>query len=85
MLASEEPLEMTRCNKESHSGCLAAKTRCLTHDLWAGLSDQIQGYLESITLADVTSRKVKEKFPRGHEPLPLTMFAARATKQHVQA
>jgi Rrf2 family iron-sulfur cluster assembly transcriptional regulator len=59
MLASEEPMKMTRCNKtaEDKAGCMSAKTRCLTHDLWAGLSDQIQHYLESITLADVVKKR----------------------------
>ena len=85
MLASEEPLQMTRCNKESKAGCLAAKSRCLTHDLWAGLSDQIQGYLESITLADVTSRNVREKFMHETSLLPMTMFAELSGKRAVQA
>lgn len=32
-------------------------TRCLTHDLWDELSDQIHGFLNNISLADVMSHK----------------------------
>ncbi|MES2984950.1 MAG: Rrf2 family transcriptional regulator [Pseudomonadota bacterium] len=75
MLASEEPMKMTRCNGQKHEGCMAPKTRCLTHDLWEGLSAQISHYLETITLADVCGRKVQEKFPRAKSSAGLTMFA----------
>lgn len=70
MLASDEPLKMTRCDSHAKKGCMTSKSRCLTHDLWEGLSDQIQHYLENISLADVGNRKVKEKFPH-----TMTMFA----------
>ena len=75
MLASEEPMQMTRCNGNKHEGCMAPKTRCLTHDLWEGLSAQISHYLETVTLADVCGRKVKDKFPRAKNAPGLTMFA----------
>ena len=53
--AVDESLKMTRC--ESHAGgCMASKTRCLTHHLWEGLEHQITGYLEGITLADVREK-----------------------------
>src|SRR5438067_1123010 len=41
ILAVDEPLKMTRCENHSQSGCMASGTRCLTHDLWEGLSRQI--------------------------------------------
>jgi Rrf2 family iron-sulfur cluster assembly transcriptional regulator len=75
MLASDEPMKMTRCSSHSHAGCMAPKTRCLTHDLWEGLSAQIHHYLGSITLADVCGRKVQQKFPRAHAAPELMMFA----------
>ena len=78
MTASEEPLKMTRCDSHSKSGCLTPKTRCLTHDLWAGLSAQIQHYLEGITLAEVARGGVASRqspvasktpaLPRGSAP-----------------
>lgn len=51
--AIEEPLETTRCHKGSKMGCLGTKGRCLTHDLWAGLQQNMQQYLNGISLADV--------------------------------
>lgn len=49
--AVDEPLHATRC-EEGAPGCLAGQ-RCLTHDLWAELGDQIRLFLEGVTLADV--------------------------------
>ena len=57
--ASEEEMKMTRCETHSHTGCMASKERCLTHDLWEGLSTHIQTYLEGITLADICARRLK--------------------------
>jgi len=53
-----EPLQTTRCEKESDTGCLGQKGRCLTHDLWAGLGQQMHQYLNSISLADVCQRRL---------------------------
>lgn len=59
--ASEEPTKITRCEAHSHDGCMASKTRCLTHDLWEGLEHQIQHYLSQISLEDVCTRKQGNK------------------------
>ncbi len=61
ILAVDEQIKMTRCNHDPAKGCLSSKTRCLTHDLWDGLSNQIYAYLRSISLEDVCKHKVKEK------------------------
>ena len=75
ILASEEPMKMTRCGGEVKA-CMATKARCLTHDLWEGLGEQIQHYLGSITLADVCARRIHDKFPRiKHGPEPARLFA----------
>lgn len=74
MVAADEPIKMTRCSEHSHAGCMAAKARCLTHDLWEGLTAQMRLYLGSITLADVCSRRVQQKFPRAHATPELMMF-----------
>lgn len=58
ILAVEESIKMTRCEKESAAGCMKPKTRCLTHDLWEGLGDQIHNYLSAISLRDVIDRQV---------------------------
>ena len=56
VLAVDEPIQATRC-EEGGPGCLAGH-RCLTHDLWAELGDQIRLFLEGLTLADVIGGKV---------------------------
>ena len=54
--AAEETIVATRC-EEGGPGCLAGE-RCLTHDLWAELGDQIRIFLRGMTLADVVEGKV---------------------------
>lgn len=54
--AVDEPIQTTRC-EEGGPGCLAGQ-RCLTHDLWAELGNQIRLFLEGLTLADVTGGQV---------------------------
>ena len=75
MYAADEPIKMTRCESGSHHGCMAAKARCLTHDLWEGLTAQMRMYLGSITLADVCARRVQQKFPRAHAAPEMMMFS----------
>jgi Rrf2 family iron-sulfur cluster assembly transcriptional regulator len=71
VLASEEVIHMTRCDPSVHAqGCMSNKTRCMTHDLWDGLSGQIYHYLQSLSLEDVAARRVKEKFPPVAENIP---------------
>lgn len=55
MKAVDEPLQATRCNPGSTLGCQGEKGRCLTHNLWNGLSDHITSYLASKTLSDLTN------------------------------
>jgi Rrf2 family iron-sulfur cluster assembly transcriptional regulator len=57
--AAEESIKMTRCEAHVEGGCMATKARCLTHDLWDGLSDQIYNYFNAISLDDVCKRKIK--------------------------
>lgn len=61
ILAADETIKMTRCEGAGTPGCMAPKTRCLTHDLWDGLGQQIHGYLNSITLDDVLHRRVLDR------------------------
>lgn len=58
ILAVDEPIRATRCAPGSPTGCRANKSRCLTHDLWEELGNQIHLYLSSVTLADVCGRRV---------------------------
>jgi Rrf2 family iron-sulfur cluster assembly transcriptional regulator len=58
ILAVDEPIRATRCTPGAPTGCAGNKSRCLTHDLWEELGNQIHLYLSSVTLADVCARRV---------------------------
>ncbi|MBN1379333.1 MAG: Rrf2 family transcriptional regulator [Gammaproteobacteria bacterium] len=51
--AVDEPFDATRCG--GAKDCNGEK-RCLTHDLWEELSQQIRGFLSEVSLADVIDR-----------------------------
>jgi Rrf2 family iron-sulfur cluster assembly transcriptional regulator len=57
ILAVDEPIRATRCLPGS-KGCMTASIRCVTHDLWEELGQQIHVFLSSISLADVVERRV---------------------------
>lgn len=58
VLAVDEPMQTTRCTPGSPMGCRTDKSRCLTHDLWAELGNQIYLYLSSVSLEDVIEKRV---------------------------
>lgn len=58
ILAVDEPIRATRCMPGQPQGCRGNKSRCLTHDLWEELGNQIYLYLSSVTVADVVDRRI---------------------------
>jgi Rrf2 family iron-sulfur cluster assembly transcriptional regulator len=58
LTAVEEPIHAVRCTPGAASGCRMDRSRCLTHDLWEELSNQIHLYLSSVSLDDVCERRV---------------------------
>lgn len=58
ILSVDEPIAATRCKSNSSIGCHSDHSRCLTHDLWAELGNQIHLFLSSVTLEDVVERRV---------------------------
>lgn len=58
ILAVDEPIQTTRCAPGSPAGCHNHKGRCLTHDLWEELGNQIYLYLSSVSLEDVVERRL---------------------------
>ena len=40
------------------TGCRADRSKCLTHDLWEELGNQIHAFLSSVTLLDVLERRL---------------------------
>jgi len=65
--AVDEPTTVTRCRPGSPQGCMPGKGRCLTHDLWEELGNQIHLFLSSVTLADVCNRRVLGKSGMLHQ------------------
>ena len=55
--AVEESIEMTRCEPITGHGCMPEKAKCITHELWNGLTENIREYLRALTIADVMSNK----------------------------
>ena len=51
--AVDESIDATRCHGEK--GCQGGEV-CLTHDLWQDLSQQIHGFLNSISLGNLMNR-----------------------------
>lgn len=57
IMAVDESIATTRC-RPGPAGCHDDKSRCLTHDLWQELGNQIFLFLSSVSLADVCERRV---------------------------
>lgn len=58
ILAVDEPIRATRCVVGAPRGCTGQKGRCLTHDLWEELGNQIYLFLSAISLQDVVERRI---------------------------
>ncbi|HZT89164.1 MAG TPA: Rrf2 family transcriptional regulator [Stellaceae bacterium] len=58
ILAVDEPIRATRCTPGAPIGCRGNRSRCLTHDLWEELGNQIHLYLSSVSLGDVCERRI---------------------------
>jgi Rrf2 family iron-sulfur cluster assembly transcriptional regulator len=58
IMAVDEPISATRCEAGSPSGCRVNKSRCLTHDLWEELGNQIYLFLSSVTIEDIVEKRI---------------------------
>ena len=58
IVAVDEPIAATRCKPNGSKGCTKTGARCVTHDLWEELGQQIHIFLSSVSLADVVERRV---------------------------
>ena len=58
IVAVDEPLHAVRCTPGEAIGCRGDRSRCLTHDLWEELSNQIRLYLSSVSLGDICEKRV---------------------------
>jgi Rrf2 family iron-sulfur cluster assembly transcriptional regulator len=58
VLAVDEPIRATRCSGEDKAvGCMASGEQCLTHGLWEALGNEIERYLDGVSLDDVIQRR----------------------------
>ena len=58
IVAVDEPIHAVRCTPGATIGCRIDRSRCLTHDLWEELSNQIHLYLSSVSLGDVCEKRI---------------------------
>jgi Rrf2 family iron-sulfur cluster assembly transcriptional regulator len=58
VMAVDEPIRATRCDRTSGKGCMPDGSRCVTHDLWEELSNHIYLFLNTVTLEDVCAGRV---------------------------
>lgn len=64
VVAVDEPMDITKC--EGREDCHDGK-RCLSHDLWSELSDQLYSFLHSIRLGDMYRMHGSSPAPGGKE------------------
>jgi Rrf2 family iron-sulfur cluster assembly transcriptional regulator len=58
VLAVDEPIRATRCVAHgSPKGCMLAGERCITHNLWEDLGEEIHRYLAGVSLEDVVMNR----------------------------
>ena len=58
VLAVDEPIRATRCVAHSSpKGCMMGGERCITHNLWEDLGDEIHRYLAGVSLEDVVMNR----------------------------
>ncbi len=62
VLAVDEPIRATRCvGHSSPKGCMLAGERCITHNLWEDLGDEIHRYLAGVSLEDVVMNRTSAR------------------------
>ncbi len=61
--AVNEDIKTTKCKLKSKKGCTGKTTKCVTHNLWDGLSRHINNYFTSVTLSDVLENKIPRNIP----------------------
>ncbi len=72
ILAVDEPLDITEC--EGEENCHDGK-RCLAHDLWSELTDQLHDFLSGIHLGELMRRSGIEQ---GADGAPMVRIARRS-------
>ena len=69
VLAVDEPIRATRCVAHgSPKGCMLAGERCITHNLWEDLGEEIHRYLAGVSLEDVVMNRTGRRREVAVEP-----------------
>ena len=76
--AVSERMNTTRC--EGKENCQNGQ-RCLTHELWTDLSQQIHSFLNGITLAQIADRPKVQEVVRRQDTMHFRRGLARNSKQ----
>ncbi|WP_019626807.1 Rrf2 family transcriptional regulator [Thioalkalivibrio sp. ALJT] len=84
IVAVDEPVDVTRCGGKANCN---SDSRCLTHDLWADLSDQVYDFLSTRSLADVLQRHQEQVEKDGVQEVVLhgASLQAATEQSHVPA
>ncbi|MBK8453713.1 MAG: Fe-S cluster assembly transcription factor [Thiofilum sp.] len=83
--AVDEKIDATRC--QGGPGCHGGE-KCLTHQLWADLSDQLYKFLDDLTLANFVSRPEVRQVSQRQDTIAnriATMFPPRVINSTVRA
>ena len=68
VLAVDEPIRAVRCTAHgTPRGCMLKGERCITHDLWEDLGEEIHRYLASVSLEDVIAKRTARRAPAPSE------------------
>ena len=54
--AVDEEVKMLNCKKESKKGCNNKSTKCITHNLWDQLDQNINNFFEKVKLQDLIKK-----------------------------
>jgi Rrf2 family iron-sulfur cluster assembly transcriptional regulator len=68
--AVDESVDATKCGGQKNCH---GEDRCLTHDLWEDLSQQISSFLSGITLADLVNRGSVKSISRKQDTIRIQL------------
>lgn len=63
MRAVAEETRITRCTA-GEQGCMGGTAHCITHGLWSALGEEIDAFLDRVTLSEVLTGIPTEKRPQ---------------------
>lgn len=77
VMAVDEPIRATRCEAHgSPKGCMLAGERCITHNLWEDLGDEIHRYLAGVSLEDVVMNRTSSRHRQAERASQTPAFEA---------